>query len=130
MKASLFHSRIDNEKRILATALVACAFTAQAQVKTGYEIETLYPVGFHHDKGDGLYIEFQAGAMPGCHGGKGGRLSKSNPNYKEYYSLLLTMMTTKSFKESSAMKIQTIQGGGVVQLKGYLFIQSNKHFSQ
>ncbi|GLQ73997.1 hypothetical protein [Vibrio penaeicida] len=86
------------KKRILATALVACAFTAQAQVKTGPEIETLYPVGFHHDKGDGLYIEFQAGAMPGCHGGKGGRLSKSNPNYKEYYSLLLTMMTTKSFK--------------------------------
>ncbi|UAB72613.1 hypothetical protein INR79_25480 [Vibrio sp. SCSIO 43132] len=86
------------KKRILATALVACVFTAQAQVKTGPEIETLYPVGFHHDQGDGLYIEFQPGAMPGCYGDKGGRLSKSNPNYKEYYSLLLTMMTTKSFK--------------------------------
>lgn len=60
------------KKRILATALVACAFTAQAQVKTGPEIETLYPVGFHHDQGDGLYIEFQSGAMPGCYGDKGG----------------------------------------------------------
>lgn len=36
--------------------------------------------------------------MPGCSHEKGGRLSKSNPNYKELYSLLLTMMTTKNFK--------------------------------
>ncbi len=27
-------------------------------------------------------------------------------------------------------RLQTIQGGGAVQLKGYLFIQNNKHFSQ
>ncbi|WP_258102407.1 hypothetical protein [Vibrio campbellii] len=74
------------------------SFHAYAEIKTGPQIEKLYPVSFYHDARDGLYIEFQQGAMPGCSHEKGGRLSKSNPNYKELYSLLLTMMTTKNFK--------------------------------
>ena len=85
-------------KKCLLVASILGSISSHAEIKTGPPIEKLYPVSFYHDAGDGLYIEFQQGAMPGCSHEKGGRLSKSNPNYKELYSLLLTMMTTKNFK--------------------------------
>ncbi|WP_039983646.1 hypothetical protein [Vibrio sagamiensis] len=88
-------------KKILISALLftsLTAFNVHAEIKSGPILDTLYPTGFFHDKGDGLYIEFQSGAMPECSAGRGGQLSKSNPNYKELYSLLLTMMATKNFK--------------------------------
>ncbi|MDK2594329.1 hypothetical protein [Pseudoalteromonas obscura] len=73
-------------------------FTTNAQASTtGPKIDNLYPTSFYLRGGDGLYVEFQAGSMPGCSHGRGGRLEKSNFNYDQLYALMLTMMTTKSF---------------------------------
>ncbi|QUJ70602.1 hypothetical protein KDD30_21765 (plasmid) [Photobacterium sp. GJ3] len=86
------------KKLILFTALVMLSANSSATIETGPMMDTLYPVSFYHDAGDGLYVEFQSGSLPGCNNDRGARLSKENANYKELYSLLLTMMATKNFK--------------------------------
>ncbi|GAB6263057.1 hypothetical protein L4174_020460 [Photobacterium sp. CCB-ST2H9] len=86
------------KRSLLASLLFLFSVNASAEIETGPRIATLYPTGFYHDAGDGLYIEFQPGSLPGCNQDKGARLSKQNPNYKELYSLLLTMMATKNFQ--------------------------------
>lgn len=58
---------------------------------------SFYATKIYHDEGDGLYIEFQNGSMPGCSNSKGGRLSHQNANYKELYALILTITASKGF---------------------------------
>ncbi len=93
---------------------------AYADVESGSMLDTLYPLAFYHDSDDGLYIEFQTGAMPGCSKGRGGHLSRNNPNYKELYSLLLTMMATKNFKGAVRFEKTALRVGGNAQSKVFL----------
>ncbi len=53
-------------KKYLLLMITLFSFHAYAEIKTGPQIEKLYPVAFYHDATDGLYIEFQQGSMPGC----------------------------------------------------------------
>lgn len=58
-------------KKYLLLMITLFSFHAYAEIKTGPQIEKLYPVAFYHDATDGLYIEFQQGSMPGCSHEKG-----------------------------------------------------------
>ena len=85
-------------KKIICSIVFVLVSPLVYGVETGPSTDPLYPVSFYMEPGDGLYIEFQPGSMPGCSNGRGGRLEKSNENYDQLYALLLTMMTAKSFK--------------------------------
>jgi len=97
-------------KKLIFFIVFAIISSLTFAAETGPTKDSLYPVSFHMEPGDGLYIEFQAGSMPGCSNGRGGRLEKNNENYDQLYALLLTMMTTKSFKGNVKYK-QTSSNG-------------------
>ncbi|MDG2642631.1 hypothetical protein P7M58_24190 [Vibrio parahaemolyticus] len=109
-------------KCLFAVSLLLTMCPAYADVESGPMLDTLYPLAFYHDSDDGLYIEFQTGAMPGCSKGRGGHLSRNNPNYKELYSLLLTMMTTKNFKGAVRFEKTAFEGWWQCSIEG-LFVE-------
>ena len=91
-------------KKITETTLLGLILLmfslAAAAYQTGPLKTPLVPVMIYAQPGNGLYIEFNNGAMPGCHGDRGGRLvkgdSSNDRNFDQLYSLILTMSTTKS----------------------------------
>jgi hypothetical protein len=108
------------QKKVIP-AIVFCTFTSLSnatELKVGPQQDSLYPTAFYLDPGDGLYVEFQSGSMPGCSHNKGGRLAKANPNYKELYSLMLTMMASKTFKGTVRYKETTSSGWWHCSIEG------------
>lgn len=59
MKASLFHSRIDNEKENTRNGFGCVCFTAQAQVKTGMKLKLYIQLGFITIKVMGCILNFK-----------------------------------------------------------------------
>jgi len=108
------------QKKVLTALVLFCftSFSNATELKTGPLQSSLYPIGFFLEPGDGLYVEFQSGSMPGCNGSKGGRLERANPNYKELYSLMLTMMASKSFKGTVRYKETAFTGWWHCSIEG------------
>ncbi len=88
--------------KLIVFTLTLLASIGVSAYETGPMKDPLVPSIIYYQPGNGLYIEFNEGAMPGCHGNKGGRLVKgtatNDKNFKELYSLILTMSSVKSMK--------------------------------
>ncbi|MDH5547792.1 MAG: hypothetical protein OEZ43_19610 [Gammaproteobacteria bacterium] len=93
---------IKNRMKFVIPVVLVFFPTLVFSYQTGPEKSPLVPSLIYYQPGNGLYIEFNEGAMPGCSADKGGRLVKGTDtddrNFKELYSLILTMSTTKSMK--------------------------------
>lgn len=61
----------------------------------GPQFDKLKPTVIYSRDGDmGLYIEFNAGSMPGCYGNKGGYLLESNKFFSDIHSQILMLAAT------------------------------------
>ena len=101
--------------------LTACmlAFPVVAAADAGPVFNPLKVVRIYTgDTSDRIYIEFNAGSMPGCYANSGGRLYNTDPFYDQLYAQVLMLMATGGVKGAVVFENQAGPGWSVCRIKG------------
>lgn len=100
-------------------AACALAFPLAGAADSGPVLDTLKVVRIYTgDTTDRLYIEFNDGAMPGCHANSGGRLYNTDPFYSQVYAQILTLMTAGGMKGAVIFENQGGSNWSICRIKG------------
>ncbi len=94
-------------KKVLA--LIGLLISSNSFAETGPVSDKLN-VQYMYTHGS-LYVRFNNGSMPGCHGNNSGRLYDTNSRFDEIYAQLLTMIAMGGIKGQVIYKINNPGAG-------------------
>lgn len=100
---------------LLAVLLTRLSYADTGPTQAPLRVTTMYTAG----NGGSVYVEFEAGAMPGCYSDAGGQLKKSNPDFEVVYSQVLTMMATGGVRGKVLYTVTSGSGWAKCRIDGF-----------